>query len=260
MSATRTQARMDNLAVGLVAAGSPLRLPFDGKARMAPYGCSAVNWPEMSSTRAGRPRQSRERQIKEAVSLVAPLALYDDARLLELPRGDQATLTSASVSAPMAPSFFLAVSAARRAAHTGQEADGITAGCVHGTSGRRLDAFAADAARNCRLGFIGGRSRRSGQSVIQSSACRRMARGCGDCATTRLLDHRPFHGGSRRQERLAQPQTRPARTIWRRNIRYPMQRSGTRQTLCALVRRRGNGEADCGWPLPHARCGERIKF
>jgi hypothetical protein len=32
--------------------------------------------------------------------------------------------------------FFLAVSAARRAAHTGQEADGITAGCVHGTSGR----------------------------------------------------------------------------------------------------------------------------
>ena len=33
--------------------------------------------------------------------------------------------------------FFLAVSAARRAAHTGQEADGITAGCVHGTSGRR---------------------------------------------------------------------------------------------------------------------------
>ena len=137
MSATRTQARMDNLAVGLVAAGSPLRLPFEGKARMAPYGCSAVNWPEMSSTRAGRPRQSRERQIKEAVSLVAPLALYDDARLLELPRGDQATLTSASVSAPMAPSFFLAVSAARRAAHTGQEADGITAGCVHGTSGRR---------------------------------------------------------------------------------------------------------------------------
>ena len=73
MSATRTQARMDNLAVGLVAAGSPLRLPFEGKARMAPYGCSAVNWPEMSSTRAGRPRQSRERQIKEAVSLVAPL-------------------------------------------------------------------------------------------------------------------------------------------------------------------------------------------
>jgi hypothetical protein len=71
MSATRTQARMDNLAVGLVAAGSPLRLPFEGKARMAPYGCSAVNWPEMSSTRAGRPRQSRERQIKEAVSLVA---------------------------------------------------------------------------------------------------------------------------------------------------------------------------------------------
>jgi hypothetical protein len=127
MSATRTQARMDNLAVGLVAAGSPLRLPFEGKARMAPYGCSAVNWPEMSSTRAGRPRQSRERQIKEAFSLVAPLALYDDARLLELPRGDQATLTSASVSAPMAPSFFLAVSAARRAAHTGQEADGITA-------------------------------------------------------------------------------------------------------------------------------------
>jgi hypothetical protein len=63
MSATRTQARMDNLAVGLVAAGSPLRLPFEGKARMAPYGCSAVNWPEMSSTRAGRPRQSRERQI-----------------------------------------------------------------------------------------------------------------------------------------------------------------------------------------------------
>ena len=137
MSATRTQARMDNLAVGLVAAGSPLRLPFEGKARMAPYGCSAVNWPEMSSTRAGRPRQSRERQIKEAVSLVAPLALYDDARLLELPRGDQATLTSASVSAPMAPSFFLAVSAARRAAHTGQEADGITAAGVHGTSGRR---------------------------------------------------------------------------------------------------------------------------
>jgi hypothetical protein len=35
---------------------------------------------------------------------------------------------------------------------------------------------------------------------------------------------------------------------------------GNRQTLCALVRRRGNGEGDCGWPLPHARCGERIKF
>src|SRR5262245_52415974 len=33
--------------------------------------------------------------------------------------------------------FFRAVSAARRAAHTGHEADGITAGCVHGTSGRR---------------------------------------------------------------------------------------------------------------------------
>ena len=69
MSATRTQARMDNLAVGLVAAGSPLRLPFEGKARMAPYGCSAVNWPEMSSTRAGRPRQSRERQIKKPLAL-----------------------------------------------------------------------------------------------------------------------------------------------------------------------------------------------
>jgi hypothetical protein len=39
------------------------------------------------------------------------------------------------------------------------------------------------AARNCRLGFIGGRSRSSGQCVIQSSACRRMARGCGDCGT-----------------------------------------------------------------------------
>jgi hypothetical protein len=35
----------------------------------------------------------------------------------------------------MAPSFFLAVSAARRAAHTGH--GGITAGGVHGTSGRR---------------------------------------------------------------------------------------------------------------------------
>jgi hypothetical protein len=35
---------------------------------------------------------------------------------------------------------------------------------------------------------------------------------------------------------------------------------GNRQTLRALVRRRGNGEGDCGWPLPHARCGERIKF
>jgi hypothetical protein len=53
MSATRTQARMDNLAVGLVAAGSPLRLPFEGKARMAQYGCSAVNWPEME-LHAGR--------------------------------------------------------------------------------------------------------------------------------------------------------------------------------------------------------------
>src|SRR5258705_3353471 len=69
-----------------------------------------------------------------------------------------------------------------------------------------------------------------------------MARGCGGCATMRLLGHRPFHGGSRRQERLAQPQTRPARTIWRRNILFPMQRSGTRQTLCALVsKRRGEG-------------------
>jgi hypothetical protein len=42
-----------------------------------------------------------------------------------------------SVSASMAPSFFLAVSAARRAAHTGHEVDGITAGGVHETSGRR---------------------------------------------------------------------------------------------------------------------------
>ena len=37
--------------------------------------------------------------------------------------GWQKTTNLASVSAPMAPSFFLAVSAARRAAHTGQEAD-----------------------------------------------------------------------------------------------------------------------------------------
>src|SRR5262249_43289435 len=37
--------------------------------------------------------------------------------------------------------FFRAVSAARRAAHTGHGADGITAGCVHGTSGRRNPEF-----------------------------------------------------------------------------------------------------------------------
>src|SRR6516162_6763525 len=43
------------------------------------------------------------------------------------------------------------------------------------------------AARNCRLGFIGGRSRHSAQRVIQSSACRRMARGCGDCAIPRTI-------------------------------------------------------------------------
>jgi hypothetical protein len=146
------------------------------------------------------------------------------------------------------------------------EFDGRTKGLENVWSKERFDLIeAGDAEPNedelrqwrdimCR------RAADAGEGVIQSSACRRMARGCGDCATTRLLDHRPFHGGSRRQERLAQPQTRPARTIWRRNILFPMQRSGTRQTLCALVRRRGNGEGDCGWPLPHARCGERIKF
>ena len=40
------------------------------------------------------------------------------------------------------------------------------------------------AARNCRLGFIGGRSRRSERCVSRSSACRRMARGCGACVMT----------------------------------------------------------------------------
>ena len=45
-----------------------------------------------------------------------------------------ATLTSASVSAPMCHLFVSRLSAARRAAHTVQEADGVTAGWVHGTS------------------------------------------------------------------------------------------------------------------------------
>jgi hypothetical protein len=58
-----------------------------------------------------------------------------------LPRGDQATLTSASVSAPMAPSFFPRRLCRPIAAHTGHEVDGITAGCVHGTSGRRNPGF-----------------------------------------------------------------------------------------------------------------------
>ena len=50
------------------------------------------------------------------------------------------------------------------------------------------------------------------------------------------------------RRRPAQAQTRPARTIWRlqytvsARVFLGMQRSGTRQTLCALVRQRGNGE------------------
>jgi hypothetical protein len=52
------------------------------------------------------------------------------------------------------------------------------------------------------------------------------------------------------RRRPAQAQTRPARTIWRlqytvsARVFLGMQRSGTRQTLCALVRQRGNGGGD----------------
>ena len=50
------------------------------------------------------------------------------------------------------------------------------------------------------------------------------------------------------RRRPAQAQIRPARTIWRlqytvsARVFLGMQRSGTRQTLCALLRQRGNGE------------------
>jgi hypothetical protein len=52
------------------------------------------------------------------------------------------------------------------------------------------------------------------------------------------------------RRRPAQAQTQPARTIWRlqytvsARVFLGMQRSGTRQTLCALVRQRGNGGGD----------------
>ena len=67
--------------------------------------------------------------------------------------------------------------------------------------------------------------------------------------------------------RPAQAQTRPARTIWRlqytvfARVFLGMQRSGTRQTLCALVRQRGNGGGDEACRCRHhACCGERIKL
>ena len=42
------------------------------------------------------------------------------------------------------------------------------------------------------FGVIGGRSGRSQRCVNRSSACRRMARGCGDCATAPFpLGRRP---------------------------------------------------------------------
>ena len=67
------------------------------------------------------------------------------------------------------------------------------------------------------------------------------------------------------RRRPAQAQTRPARTIWRlqytvsARVFLGMQRSGTRQTLCALVRQRGNGEEMRLAVAAIAWCGERIK-
>src|SRR5262245_54985710 len=47
-------------------------------------------------------------------------------------------------------------------------------------------------ASRCRLVSIRGRCGRCGRCVIQSSACRRMARGCGDCATRKTLTKTTF--------------------------------------------------------------------
>jgi hypothetical protein len=104
--------------------------------------------------------------------------------------------------------------------------------------------------------------------VIRSSACRRMARGCGGCATAGLLGDRPFPWQKQEtgkgflfffQER-GRPNPKPGQhepfgaaiycfcSCFSRNAKVRNPTNALRISKTA-----GNGGGDCGSPLPPSR-------